>query len=132
MPAIVQDPGILKAARDAIEVMLTFKGIQVTLTPQKGTPIQKPGGGHDFNPPAPRDPQLMSVAKSSFFDGVEFSNNDDGLNRKRAYTVTARHDADIEIGDTWSDDEADYEVMTVDNSSGYKTIATVTGWLKVD
>lgn len=132
MPAIVQDPGILKAARDAIEVMLSFKGIPVVLTPKKGTPVTKPGGGHDFNPPLPKDPQLLAVAKSNFFDGVEFSPNDEGMNRKREYTVTGRYDADIEIGDTWSDDEADYEVMTVDNSSGFKTIASVTGWLKVD
>jgi len=131
VPEIVQVPGILAAARQAIEILLQFKGIDVVLTPNKGTPVLKPGGGHDFTPPADRAVQKFSVSKTTAFDGIEYSPNDEGLNRKRAYMLTGRYNAVIAIGDTWSDAEADYTVDTVDASSGFKTQATVTGFLKV-
>jgi hypothetical protein len=131
MPAIVQDPRILAAAQKAIDVLLRFKGITIVLTPVKGAPVAKPGGGHDFVPPPPRAPQLLALSKTSGFDGIEFSPSDDGENRKRAYVLTGRWDAEIGIGDQWEDDEAEYTVNTVDQSSGFKTQATVTGWLKV-
>lgn len=131
MPQIVQDPGIIAAARQAIEVYLHFKGIEVTLVPIKGNSIAKPGGGRDYIPPTPRAPQTFALVKTNAFDGLEFSPNDDGLSRKRAYLLTGRHDAAIAIGDNWSDYEADYTVDTLDQTSGYKSIATVTGFLKV-
>lgn len=131
MPQAITDPGIISAARDAIVVMLGFKGAPITLVPQKGDPVLKPGGGHDYGDPLPRVTQTFAVSKTAFFDGIEYSPNDEGQNRKRAYVLTGAHDAEIAIGDTWSDDEADYQVDTVDQSSGYKTTAGVTGWLKV-
>ena len=130
MPAIVQDPGIIAAARKAIDILLKFKGIAVILVPSKGAPVAKPGGGHDFPPPIARDPQTFAVSKTTALDGIEYSPNDEGKNRKRAYVLTGRWDADVAIGDQWSDAEADYTVDTVDSSSGFKTQATVTGYLK--
>jgi hypothetical protein len=130
MPKIVQDTGILDAAKAAIEVLLTFKGTNIVLTPTKGTRVAKPGGGHDFVPPADRAPQIFALSKTSAFDGIEFSPNDDGKNQKRAYVLTGRFDAVIAKGDTWEDDEAEYQVDTLDQTSGFKTQATVTGWLK--
>ena len=131
MPAIVQVPSILAAARSAIEILLRFKGIDVVLYPVKGIPVPKPGGGHDFATPTPRDAQQFALSKTNAFDGIEFSSNDEGMSRKRAYVMTGRYDAEIAIGDTFSDDEADYTVDTVDQTSGFKTQATVTGFLKV-
>lgn len=131
MPQIVQNAGILNAAKQAIEVMLRLKGIDIELIPVKGSPVAKPGGGHDFVPPVNRDPQKFALSKTSGFDGLEYSPNDEGLNRKRAYVLTGRSDAEIAVGDTFSDDEADYTVDTVDATSGFKTQATVTGFLKV-
>lgn len=130
MPEIVQDAGILRAARQAIEVLLKFKGIEIVLTPNKGTRVRQPGGGHDFIPPGPRAVQLFALSKTSAFDGIEYSPNDDGKNQKRSYVLTGRHDAAIAKGDTWEDDEAEYQVDTLDQTSGFKTQATVTGWLK--
>jgi len=131
MPQIVQVPGIISAARQAIEVLLQFKGIDITLVPIKGNSIEKPGGGRDYVAPVPRAPQTFALVKTSGFDGLEFSPNDDGLSRKRAYLLTRRYDAEIAIGDNWSDYEADYTVDTLDQTSGFKTIATVTGYLNV-
>lgn len=129
MPAIVQDPRILAAAQRAIDVLLRFKGITIVLSPVKGDPVAKPGGGHDFVPPPPRAPQTFALSKTTGFDGIEFSPNDEGENRKRAYVLTGRFDAEIAVGDQWSDAEADYTVETVDQDNGFKTQATVTGWL---
>lgn len=131
MPEIVQDAGILAAARDAIDILLQFKGTTITLIPSEGTKIPKPGGGHDFADPVPREPQLFALSQTGVFDGIEFSPNDDGKNQKRAYVLTGRYDADIQRGDTWEDDEATYEVDTLNNTNGFKSQATVTGWLKV-
>src|SRR6478752_4441842 len=128
MPAIVQVPSILAAARSAIEILLQFKGVDVVLYPVKGIPVPKPGGGHDFATPTPRDAQKFAISKTNAFDGVEFSSNDEGMSRKRAYVMTGRYNAEITIGDTFSDDEADYTVNTVDQTSGFKTQATVTGF----
>jgi hypothetical protein len=130
MPKIVQDAGILVAAQAAIEILLKFKGTDIVLTPNKGERVSKPGGGHDYVPPVDRDPQTFALSKTNAFDGIEFSPNDDGKNQKRAYVLTGRFDAVIAKGDTWSDDEADYQVDTLDQTSGFKTQATVTGWLK--
>lgn len=132
MPAITTDPGILAAAREAIAIMLSFKGIPVALLPSKGVKIAKPGGGHDYGDPIPRLAQTFSVAKTNAFDGIEFSPNDEGEARKRAYILTGMWNAEIAIGDTWEDDEAEYKVDTVDQSSGFKTQAGVTGFLKVE
>ena len=130
MPLIVTDPSILKAARAAIEVLLRFKGQQITLIPTKGTKIPKPGGGHDFADPIPRAPQTFALSKINNFDAIEYSPNDDGKNQKRSYLLTGRHDAVIAKGDNFSDTEADYVVDTLDQTSGFKTMAGVTGWLK--
>lgn len=130
MPKIVVNQSILNAARSAIEVLLRFKGVTVTLIPSQGVRIPKPGGGHDFADPIPREPQKFAISKLNNFDGIEFSPNDEGKNQKRAYLLTGRHDAVIAKGDTFSDDEADYTIDTLDQTSGFKTMAGATGWLK--
>lgn len=130
MPEIVQDARILAAARKAIDILLKFKGIPIVLTPTKGAPVLKPGGGHDFVPPAPRAPQILALSRIGG-DDIDYSPNDEGANRKREYVMTGRYDAQVTIGDTFEDDEAEYTVNTVDSSSGFKVQATVTGWIKV-
>jgi len=109
---------------------LTFKGLPIELLPTEATPIAKPGGGVDFVPQPPRVPQDFALSKVGS-DNVTTSNNDDGQARTRNYVLTGRFDAEIAIGDTWSDDEADYRVETVDGTNGYATRATVLGYLKV-
>jgi hypothetical protein len=130
MPLIVTDPGILAAAQQAIDVLLQFKGQMIDLQPLDATPIAKPGGGHDFEQVPTRGPQLFALSATSGL-AVGSSTNDDGIVRTRDYTLTGRVDAQVDINDTWSDDEADYRVENVDNDNGYRTTATVIGFLKV-
>lgn len=130
---IVQDPSILAAAKSAIEVMLSFKGTPIALVPNKIVKTPKPGGGHDF-PNAVAgiaiDAQLFALSKVGA-DIVDQSNNDDGRIVLRNYILTARFDAEIDEGDTWEDDEANYVVDTVDSTSGYKTTAAVIAYVKL-
>lgn len=130
MPLVTVNAGILDAARQAIEILLQFKGTTIELIPSAAEPVQKPGGGHDYPEPDARLPQLFALVKVGV-DNVPTSPNDEGIARTRNYVLTGRFDAEIDIGDTWSDAEADYRVETVDATNGYKTYATVLGYIKV-
>lgn len=130
MPQIVVVPGILAAARNAIEILLKFKGVEVVLTPAKGATIQKPSGGDDFTEGVDRAPQLISLSKIGA-DVVSDGENDEQRYVIRNYILTGRHDMLIAIGDRWSDSEADYRVDTLDQTNGYKTSADVVGYIKL-
>lgn len=129
MPHIVQDPGILAAAKNAIEVLLKFKGQTVVLM-RKGVPIAKPGGGHDFSYRAPLAPQTFAWSQVGDDEVLDGDNGDTPV-VKRSYVLTGRVDADIKPDDTWEDSEAEYRVETVNNDNGFKTSATLVGFVKV-
>lgn len=129
MPQIVNDPGILAAARSAIEVLLKFKGNPVTLM-RRGPAIPKPGGGHDAGLPSPIATQTFSWVQTGD-DTIGDTADGDTQSVKRIYELTARWDADIEVDDTWEDDEAEYRIQNVNATSGYKTMAEVIGFVKV-
>lgn len=130
MPAIVQDPGILAAARSAIEILLQFKGQAVVLQRRMGTPVLKPGGGHDFGDPLPVLSQTFAWSQVGD-DILEDGSDGDTPVVKRNYVLTGRYDADLLVKDTWQDDEATYLVESVNQSSGFKTHADVVGFVKV-
>lgn len=129
MPKIVQDQSILDAARGAIEVLLRFKGQQITLS-RKGTPTRKPSGGHDFQAAASVPAQLLALSRVGEDELIDGDNGDTPV-VKRQYVLTGRHDASIKPDDTWSDGEANYRVESVDGTSGFKVQATVVGFVKV-
>lgn len=131
MPQLTSNPAILAAARKAIEVLLQFKGAEVTLLPKNGTIVAKPSGGRDFVPAEPREPQLVAFSRVGS-ENIGQANTDDGQYVTRAYVLTGRWDMDIAIGDSWSDGEADYTVESVDQTSGIKTSADVIGFVKID
>lgn len=129
MPLIVQDPNILRAARQAIEVLLRFKGQPVVLV-RRGVPVAVGGGGHDFTGDtnvASQKFALSHVGVDELLDGAD----GDTPVYKRTYALTGRYNADIRIHDKWADAEATYEVEAVDQTSGYKTHADVVGFVKV-
>lgn len=128
MPAIVQDQGILNAARSAIEVLLKFKGQGVILV-RKGAPIRKPGGGHDFG-------DDFSIASQQFAwsqvgdDEILDGQDGDTPVVKRNYVLTGRYNADITVDDRWSDIESDYRVESVNSNSAFKTSCAVVGFVR--
>lgn len=128
MPAISSDPGILDAARSAIDVLLEFKGTDVVLN-RKGLPIAKPGGGHDFGNRTPLLAQKFAISQVGD-DIVDDADSGDTKVVKRNYALTGRYDADIVADDTWEDAEAAYRVDNVNSSSGFKVHADVVGFVK--
>ena len=131
MPQITTSTAILNAAKQAIEVLLRFKGIDVTLVPKNGTVLAKPGGGRDFIPAEPREPQKVSLGYVGA-ERIDNTNTDGGQYVTRIYALTGRHDMAIAVGDTWTNDEAEFTVESVDQTSGFKTSATVTAFMNVD
>lgn len=93
-------------------------------------PIAKPGGGHDAGQLSPLLAQTFALSQLGDDD---VSDGDSGETPiiKRTYALTGRYDADIAIDDTWEDDEAEYRVDSVNQSSGYKTSGIVVGFVKV-
>lgn len=130
IPVITSNPGIIKAAKAAIEVLLKFKGIDVTLKPNKSVATAKPSGGHDFTSAGYRATQRIALSKVGN-DIITESTYDQGAARMRNYVLTGRWDMAIAVGDTFNDDRVDYVVETVDDSSGFKTSAEVLGYIKV-
>lgn len=131
MPQITTSAAVLSAAKQAIEILLRFKGAEVTLVPKNGTVVAKPGGGRDFIPAEPREPQQVAMSLIGT-ERVGNANTDDGQYITRTYALTGRWDMAIAVGDTWSDDEAEYTVEAVDQTNGFKTYATVIGFVNVD
>jgi hypothetical protein len=129
MPAITTNQSILKSARNAIEILLKFKGISVVVM-RKGVAIDKPGGGHDFTTPHPLAMQVFSLTQTGA-DIMEDGTNGDTPVVRRNYLLTGRYDADLRVDDTWEDGEAEYRVETCSATSGYKTTAEVVGFVKV-
>lgn len=130
MPLTTTNAAILSAAKQAIEILLRFKGIDVELVPKNGTVIAKPGGGRDFVPAAPRKPQTIALSKLGN-DDLGTASTDEGQYVRRAYALTGRFDMEIAIGDFWEDDEAEYTVETLDQTNGWKTSAEVIGFVKI-
>lgn len=129
MPAISSDEGIVQAARDAIDILLQFKGFPVVLVRQ-GPPIAKPGGGHDAGDPFELDEQIFAWSQVGD-DIVEDTDAGDSQVIKREYVLTGKWDADIRINDTWEDDIAEYLVESTDNENGFKTVCNVVGFVKM-
>jgi hypothetical protein len=112
--------------------LLALRGQLITLIPAAGVAVEKPSGGKDYSAAEPREPQYFVLYNTKGFDGREDSQTDRGLSRKFQYQLVGAADAEIAIGDKWSDAVADYVVQSVDRTKPYITMALVTGFLKVE
>lgn len=129
MPQITTDPGILEAARSAIEQLLKFKGQPVELN-RRGMRVPKPGGGHDYTGNVTLPTQVFAWSQLGDDEQLDGENGETPV-FKRTYALTGRWNADIRADDTWADGEARYRVDTVNGSNGFKTSAIVVGFVKV-
>lgn len=129
MSQITTNPSILAAAKQAIEVLLQFKGVAVAFVPQKGLTVVKPGGGEDFVAGIARTPQMLSLTQIGA-DLVTDASTDEQRYVTRNYVGTGRWNMLVEVGDEWEDLAARYKVETVDQTSGFKTSIEVVGFVK--
>lgn len=119
------------AGADSIRALLAMRGQLIVLTPATGMATEKPGGGFDYAPAAPRAAQVFATFNTGGFDGREHSQNDQGVVRKLTIRLVGAADAQIDIGDTFTNDIATYEVASVDRSTPYKVDALAVAFLKV-
>jgi hypothetical protein len=132
--------GMTDDARAAVSELLELRGQPITLIPGTGTVTEKPSGGKDYGPGAPRDPQIFALFQVSSaatgrygrgFDATTSASADSGTVRKFQYSLIGAHDAVVQIGDSWEDGIAKYTVESVDYSAAYQVGALVVGFLKV-
>jgi hypothetical protein len=127
VPAIVNDPGILRAARNAVVLMLKFKGNPIVLR-RRGTIVNKPSGGKDFTGRVDIPAQTLALAQ---IGGDVIEDTEGGAQSvQRNYILTGRYDADIQVGDIWKTVEAEFEVKSVNDDNSYKVTAEVVGTVR--
>lgn len=118
-------------ARAAVDELLFLRGQTVVLIPGTGTVVEKPGGGKDYVPGVPRDPQIFAKFNKQALDGVENAQTDRGTTRKFQFEMIGAYDAVVEVGDSWEDFAATYTVESVDITQPYQVKAIVIAFLKV-
>lgn len=123
--------GMTGDARAAVDELLALRGQSIVLIPATGTVVEKPGGGKDYAPGVPRDPQVFAKFNKEALDGVEQSSTDLGTIRRFREEMVGAYDAVVEVGDTWEDYSATYTVQSVDNTRPYQIKAIVISVLKV-
>jgi hypothetical protein len=121
--------GMTADALAVVNELLDLRGQPIALIPATGTVTEKPGGGKDYAPGAPRDLQIIAMFNKGALDGIEEGQTDRGMNRKFQYEGVGAPDMIVEIGDHWEDDLAKYTVEVIDRRS-YQTTLTVTAFLK--
>lgn len=105
------------------------KPTTISLVPTRGDiAISKPGGGHDFPSPLPRAAQQFRLIVQTGFDGIELSPNDDGMSRKFAYIIVGSWNAQLAIGDMWSEGANRYHVDSIEPYNGYEVRGKVTAF----
>jgi hypothetical protein len=122
--------GMTDRARANVARLLELRGQPIALVPATGTVTPKPGGGADYGPAAPRDPQVFAKFNTNRLDGEEKAQTDQGTARKFQFEMIGAADAVVELGDSWEDDAAKYQVDSVDRTQPYQVKAVVTAFLK--
>lgn len=124
------DPGLIKAGRAGIEVLLKLKGTNVVLT-RPGTKVEQPGGGYKPEPGIDLAEQRFSVSdQTSTSSAKNLGDIDSGVTLlTRTLMLTGRYNATAPIGSQWSDGQNRYRVdeMVVDSQWQRKWLCTQVG-----
>ena len=110
-------------ARRQINALILADPIDIILTRRAKVPV--PGGGWRFGPPAPLDPQQVTIIPfkrrmSDALVGTELGEVVD-----LPYVVVGRHDLDIQRGDIFIYNGDKFEVKNVDLKTEVRTAAHV-------
>ena len=114
--------GIVKAAKDAIDVLLRLKGDSIVLTAAGG--VQRPGGGFDFSDGGTvRDPQVFAFRDRSSSTPTKAGESRKDLDEEQI--MTGRFDAEVEPGDRFERNGIAGVVDKVTRNE-YKTVCEAT------
>lgn len=101
--------------------------VKLTLTPR--VKVSNHSGGWRWLEGDPKDPQRFTLIAQDVTDAAlippALMSQASGENQVAEYVLVGMHDANISIGDFWSDDEARYEVVYVFPRNGYEVRAGV-------
>lgn len=126
-------------ARANVSELLELRGRPISLVPVSGTVVEKPGGGKDYLPAAPRGDQVFAVfnanqgsgrGRQSSPDSGQSSDGDGGRIRVFEFDLIGAYDAEVEVGDTWEDSAVSYEITSVDVTAAYQVRCSAVGFLK--
>lgn len=90
--------------------------------------VSKPGGGHDF-PKVPQPAQTFRFVNQDISSGITYG-DDDGIARRFSYVIVGRHDADLDVNDTWEVGQQQYKIDAILPNNGWERRAYVTGFAK--
>lgn len=120
---------VLNALRKGTDTVLKLFGTEIVLIPHART--KKPGGVYDWDPQPARPPQIFNIEpNASTLSGITgagggVTNIEGAAAHTWAYSLTGRHDAAIEIGDTWTKDGTAYRVVSIQPSNLYERVGIV-------
>lgn len=123
-------PSLLNALRKATDVAINIDPTEIELVPH--TRIRKPGGVIDSPAQPPRVKQKFLVEPvGSTLSGITgtgggITETDGAKAHSWSYNLVGRHDAEMEIGDTWKSNGTIYRVVSIQPDNGYERVGVVT------
>lgn len=115
-------------AQALVAEVLELRGQQIVLVPNTTSGVA--GRGKDYDDAPPRPAQTFALFNKGQLDGREHSQTDRSTVRKFQFEMIGAADAVVQLGDSWEDTTATYEVESVDTTQPYQVRAIVIAFLK--
>lgn len=115
---------LVNALRKGTAVSLSIDSHPIVLTPHER--VRKQGGAYDWEPRPDKPPQNLGVeAVGATLSGISgtgggITATDGATMHKWDYEIYGPYDADIQIGDTWSEGGTIYRVVSIKPYNGYE------------
>lgn len=124
----------LPALRKATEIAISIDPRTIVLTPHSR--VDKGGGLYDFAAQTPRAAQTFMVEPvGATLSGITSTSggvvaSEGAQVHQWSYYLIGRHDAEMEIGDTWQDGETTYRIVAIQPKNDYEKRAVITAFGK--
>ena len=128
MATSVSTAKYIPALRKAVDTLIKVDPRTVVLTPHEK--VDKGGGAFDYEEGRPRAAQTFSITPEKVDVDASTTSLGGAEAPRWTYTLIGRHDAAVEVGDTWSDGNTLYRVVSLAPKSDYQVSATVVAFGK--
>lgn len=128
MVASVSVARYIPALRKAIDTLIKADPRTVVLTPHEK--VDKGGGAFDYEDGRPRAAQTFSITPENVTADTTNTSLGGAEAPRWTYSLIGRHDAVVEVGDTWQDGNTLYRVVSLSPKSDYQVQATVVAFGK--
>lgn len=131
--ASVSTAKYLPALRKATDLVIKIDPRKIVLIPH--TRVSKGGGMYDYVAGTPRAAQTFSVEPvGSTLTGITSTTggvvtSESGAETHQwSYYLVGRHDAKMEIGDTWQEGDTVYRIVAIQPKNDYEKRAVITAF----